>query len=333
MAAQAPEASLLEVRHLSTNFVSDEGVFRAVEDLSFHLKKGESMGLVGESGCGKTTAMLSLLRLLPAAGRIVAGEVLLEGRDLMELDEAEMRAVRWRSMSMIFQGAMNALNPVRPVGDQIGEALVVHDLAPSLKAATPRVTELLEMVGIPGSRQSQFPHQYSGGMRQRAMIAMALACSPQIVIADEPTTALDVMIQAQILELLERLQRELGLAVILVTHDLSVVAELCHRVLVMYGGVLAEYSDVDSIFNEPLHPYTRRLLEAFPDLSRLEGKLVSIPGHPPRLNKLPPGCRFAPRCPEAFERCRVEQPGVRQVRPGHWVTCHLMEESAPNAHG
>ena len=308
-------------------------MFRAVEDLSFHLKKGESMGLVGESGCGKTTAMLSLLRLLPAAGRIVAGEVLLEGRDLMELDEAEMRAVRWRSMSMIFQGAMNALNPVRPVGDQIGEALVVHDLAPSLKAATPRVTELLEMVGIPGSRQSQFPHQYSGGMRQRAMIAMALACSPQIVIADEPTTALDVMIQAQILELLERLQRELGLAVILVTHDLSVVAELCHRVLVMYGGVLAEYSDVDSIFNEPLHPYTRRLLEAFPDLSRLEGKLVSIPGHPPRLNKLPPGCRFAPRCPEAFERCRVEQPGVRQVRPGHWVTCHLMEESAPNAHG
>ncbi len=333
MAAQASEASLLEVRHLSTNFVSDEGVFRAVEDLSFHLKKGESMGLVGESGCGKTTAMLSLLRLLPAAGRIVSGEVLLEGRDLMELDEAEMRAVRWRSMSMIFQGAMNALNPVRPVGDQIGEALVVHDLAPSLKAATPRVTELLEMVGIPGSRRSQFPHQYSGGMRQRAMIAMALACSPRVVIADEPTTALDVMIQAQILELLERLQRELGLAVILVTHDLSVVAELCHRVLVMYGGVLAEYSDVDSIFNEPLHPYTRRLLEAFPDLSRLEGKLVSIPGHPPRLNKLPPGCRFAPRCPEAFERCRVEQPGVRQVRPGHWVTCHLMEEGAPNADG
>jgi len=333
MAAQAPEASLLEVRHLSTNFVSDEGVFRAVEDLSFHLKKGESMGLVGESGCGKTTAMLSLLRLLPAAGRIVSGEVLLEGRDLMELDEAEMRAVRWCSMSMIFQGAMNALNPVRPVGDQIGEALVVHDLAPSLKAATPRVAELLEMVGIPGSRQSQFPHQYSGGMRQRAMIAMALACSPRVVIADEPTTALDVMIQAQILELLERLQRELGLAVILVTHDLSVVAELCHHVLVMYGGVLAEYSDVDSIFNEPLHPYTRRLLEAFPDLSRPEGKLVSIPGHPPRLNKLPPGCRFAPRCPEAFERCRVEQPGVRQVRPGHWVTCHLMEEGAPNAHG
>ena len=333
MAAQAPEAPLLDVRRLSTNFVSDEGVFRAVEDLSFHLMKGESMGLVGESGCGKTTAMLSLLRLLPAAGRIVSGEVLLEGRDLMGLDEAEMRAVRWRSMSMIFQGAMNALNPVRPVGDQIGEALVVHDLAPSLKAATPRVTELLEMVGIPGSRRSQFPHQYSGGMRQRAMIAMALACSPQIVIADEPTTALDVMIQAQILELLERLQRELGLAVILVTHDLSVVAELCHRVLVMYGGVLAEYSDVDSIFNEPLHPYTRRLLEAFPDLSRLEGKLVSIPGHPPRLNNLPPGCRFAPRCPEAFERCRVEQPGVRQVRPGHWVTCHLVEEGAPNAHG
>jgi peptide/nickel transport system ATP-binding protein len=234
---------------------------------------------------------------------------------------------------MIFQGAMNALNPVRSVGDQIAEALVVHGLASSSSAAAARVRELLEMVGIPGDRQAQFPHQYSGGMRQRAMIAMALACRPQVVIADEPTTALDVMIQAQILELLEKLQRELGLAVILVTHDLSVVAELCHRVLVMYAGALAEYADVDDVFNDPLHPYTRLLLSAFPDLSRPEGKLISIPGHPPRLNAIPSGCRFADRCPMAFDRCTVEIPSAREVRPGHWVACHLHEGSTSDARG
>jgi peptide/nickel transport system ATP-binding protein len=326
-------APILEVRGLSTHFLGAEGVFRAVEDLSFQLRKGESMGLVGESGCGKTTAMLSLLRLLPASGRIVAGEVLLDGSDLLALDEAEMRAVRWHRLSMIFQGAMNALNPVRSVGDQIAEALVVHGLASSSSAAAARVRELLEMVGIPGDRQAQFPHQYSGGMRQRAMIAMALACRPQVVIADEPTTALDVMIQAQILELLEKLQRELGLAVILVTHDLSVVAELCHRVLVMYAGALAEYADVDDVFNDPLHPYTRLLLSAFPDLSRPEGKLISIPGHPPRLNAIPSGCRFADRCPMAFDRCTVEIPSAREVRPGHWVACHLHEGSTSDARG
>jgi oligopeptide/dipeptide ABC transporter ATP-binding protein len=283
------------------------------------------MGLVGESGCGKTTAMLSLLRLLPAAGRIVSGEVLLGRQDLLRLNEAEMRAVRWHRMSMIFQGAMNALNPVRTIGDQIAEALVFHDLAPGLSAAQPRVEKLLEMVGIAGERRSQFPHQYSGGMRQRAMIAMALACSPEVVIADEPTTALDVMIQAQILELLQKLQRTLGLAFILVTHDLSVVAEVCDHVLVMYGGVMAEYASVDTIFNEPLHPYTKLLLEAFPDLSKPEGRLISIPGYPPRLDDLPPGCRFGPRCPGAVARCRAEAPVVREVRSGHWATCHLVE--------
>jgi peptide/nickel transport system ATP-binding protein len=305
--------------------VNQEGVFRAVEDLSFTLREGQSMGLVGESGCGKTTAMLSLLRLLPAAGRIVSGEVLLGRQDLLRLDEAEMRAVRWRRMSMIFQGAMNALNPVRTIGDQIAEALVFHDLAPGLSAAQPRVEKLLEMVGIGGERRSQFPHQYSGGMRQRAMIAMALACSPEVVIADEPTTALDVMIQAQILELLQKLQRTLGLAFILVTHDLSVVAEVCDHVLVMYGGVMAEYASVDTIFNEPLHPYTKLLLEAFPDLSKPEGRLISIPGYPPRLDDLPPGCRFGPRCPQAVPRCRAEAPAVREVLSGHWATCHLVE--------
>jgi oligopeptide/dipeptide ABC transporter ATP-binding protein len=322
---------LLEVRDLSTHFVTPEGVFRAVEGLSFRLERGESLGLVGESGCGKSTAMLSLLRLLPAAGRIVGGQALLEGTDLFGMDESDMRAIRWHRISMIFQGAMNAFNPVRTVGAQIAEALVFHGLAQDPGEAEPRVVELLEMVGITGGRRSEYPHQYSGGMRQRAMIAMALACKPQVVIADEPTTALDVMIQAQILELLERLQRELGLAVILVTHDLSVVAEICHRVLVMYGGVMAESCAVDGIFNQPLHPYTRRLLAAFPDLSRPEGRLVSIPGYPPRLNALPPGCRFAPRCAEVHERCRQERPEPRQVLPGHWVACHLHDTGA--AHG
>jgi peptide/nickel transport system ATP-binding protein len=322
---------LLDVRDLSTHFVTREGVFRAVEGLSFTLERGESLGLVGESGCGKSTAMLSLLRLLPAAGRIVGGQAFLEGTDLFGMDEAEMRSIRWHRISMVFQGAMNAFNPVRTVGDQIAEALVVHGLAEGADEAEPRVAQLLEMVGIPGDRQGQFPHQYSGGMRQRAMIAMALACDPQVIIADEPTTALDVMIQAQILDLLERLQRELGMAVILVTHDLSVVAEICDRVLVMYGGVLAESCDVDGIFNQPLHPYTRRLLAAFPDLSRPEGRLVSIPGYPPRLNAPPPGCRFEPRCPEAFDRCRREQPAPHQVEPGHWVACHLHQPGG--AHG
>ncbi len=322
MAGQTVDKPLLEVRGLSTHFVTPEGVYRAVDDLSFTLPRGGTLGLVGESGCGKTTAMLSLLRLLPAAGRIVAGQILLEGVNLLTLPEVEMRRVRWKRMSIIFQGAMNAFNPVRTVGDQIAEALVIHGMAPSLKAAWPRVIELLDLVGISGERAAHYPHQYSGGMRQRAMIAMALACQPQIVIADEPTTALDVMIQAQILELLQRLQRELGLAVILVTHDLSAVAEICDTVLVMYAGVAAEYAAVDAVFNQPQHPYTRLLLQALPDLNHPEEELISIPGHPPRLNDLPAGCRFAPRCPMVHDRCHSEAPRPRQIRPGHWASCH-----------
>ncbi|MEW6567876.1 MAG: ABC transporter ATP-binding protein [Chloroflexota bacterium] len=325
MAERSVETPLLDVRGLSTHFVTPEGVFRAVDDLSFTLARGESMGLVGESGCGKTTAMLSLLRLLPAAGRIVSGDIWLEGRNLLDLAEPEMRQVRWKKISIIFQGAMNAFNPVRPVGEQIAEALVIHDMASNLKEALPRAAELLEMVGIAGERAGQYPHQYSGGMRQRGMIAMALACRPQIVIADEPTTALDVMIQAQVLELLQKLQRDLGLALILVTHDLSVVAEICDRVLVMYAGVVAECASVDAIFNQPQHPYTRMLLEAFPDLSRPDEKLLSIPGYPPRLNALPQGCRFAPRCPLAEERCRLEAPTLREIRPAHFASCHRIE--------
>jgi len=236
-----------------------------------------------------------------------------------------MEKVRWKNISMIFQGAMNALNPVRTVGDQIAEAIRLHMGITNREALNRQVEELLDLVGIPASRRDTYPHQYSGGMRQRAMIAMALACSPQVIIADEPTTALDVMIQAQILELLANLQKKLSLSVILVTHDLGVVAEICDSVLVMYGGVTAEYASTDTIYNRARHPYTRQLLEAFPDLSRPTERLISIPGYPPRLEALPPGCRFAPRCKQAFERCRREQPSITQITDRHVASCFLVE--------
>ena len=286
------------------------------------------MGLVGESGCGKSTLALALLRLLPAAGRITGGAVRLQGTDLLGLSEREMADIRWRRIAMIFQGAMNALNPVRTVGDQIAEAVRLHATLPADHVAR-RVSELLDLVGIAASRKNQYPFEYSGGMRQRAMIAMALACDPDIIIADEPTTALDVMIQAQILDLLANLQRQLGLAAILVTHDLGIVAELCDRVLVMYGGMTAEQADVDAIFNAPQHPYTQELLKAFPDPSTLQSKLASIPGTPPRLDALPPGCRFAPRCPAAFDRCRLELPPLYKLTAQHSARCFLVEREAP----
>jgi oligopeptide/dipeptide ABC transporter ATP-binding protein len=317
---------LLEVRDLTTEFVAPDGArLRAVEGLSFTLARGEALGLVGESGCGKTTAMLSLMRLLPHAGRIVGGQVLFDGEDLLRLGPEALRARRWTDLAMIFQGAMNALNPVRSVGDQIREAITAHLPWPPERVAA-RVAEVLELVGIPSWRAAQYPHQYSGGMRQRAMIAMALACNPQVVVADEPTTALDVMVQAQIMDLLDRLRRELDLALILVTHDLGLVAETCQRVLVMYGGRVAEQGPVEQVFAAPRHPYTRRLLRAFPDVDG-DGELVSIPGSPPRLSDLPSGCRFHPRCHMAAERCRVESPALRLVEPGQYAACHFAELS------
>jgi peptide/nickel transport system ATP-binding protein len=321
---QAPV--LLDVRHLSIDYVShDQPPAHAAQDVSFILREGEILGLVGESGCGKTTLMLSLMRLLPAAGRIVDGQINFLERDLLSLSEADVADVRWKDIAMIFQGAMSALNPVRTIGDQIAEVIVRHNLAQGKDLLEKRVSELLELVGIPAKRKDQYPHQYSGGMRQRAMIAMSLACAPQVVIADEPTTALDVMIQAQILELLAKLRDKLGLAVILVTHDLGVVAEICDTVLVMYGGVTAEYADVNTVYNDPQHPYTQQLLGAFPDLSKPQDGLTAIPGYPPRLDALPPGCRFAPRCSAAFERCHYEQPLLHRLDGFHVASCHLLE--------
>jgi peptide/nickel transport system permease protein len=318
---------VLEVRGASVDFTACGcPPAHAVQDVSFRLHCGEMLGVVGESGCGKTTLLLSLLGLLPTAGRIVSGEVRLSGRNLAAIGEKEMADLRWKEMAVVFQSAMNALNPIRTVGDQIAEAILRHE--PRAKEIDRRVRELLDMVGIGPGRRHQYPHQYSGGMRQRAMIAMALACRPTVLCADEPTTALDVMVQAQILDVLDRLRRDLGLAVLLVTHDLGVVAEICDSVLVMYGGVVAEYADVDALFNRPRHPYTRELLRAFPDLSRPKAGLVAIPGSPPSPNALPPGCRFAPRCPDASSRCHAEQPTLHVLDGGHQVRCHLVESNS-----
>jgi oligopeptide/dipeptide ABC transporter ATP-binding protein len=329
--------SVLEVRNLSVQYLTDDPsnrsgqvALQAVEGVSFNLEQGCSLGLVGESGCGKTTIMLSLLRLLPEAGRIVGGQILFDGRDLLQISEGEMQNIRWREISMVFQGAMNALNPVRTVQSQLVEALQLHHIVSSGKTAQQRAGELLELVGISAKRGKQYPHQYSGGMRQRAMIAMALACNPRILIADEPTTALDVMIQAQIIELLEELQRELNLSLIVVTHDLGLVAEMCDEVLVMYGGMIAEYASSDIIFNEARHPYTQRLLQAFPDIAEPGSKLASIPGVPPRLDDLPPGCRFEPRCHVAkgMAICSQQHPLDEEIAIGHRVACHLVKRKA-----
>jgi peptide/nickel transport system ATP-binding protein len=316
--------TLFEVQGLTIEYQTNAGDFRAVEDLEFQLAPGRSVGLVGESGCGKTTAMMGVMRLLPEAGRIVNGVVTFEGTDLMQLTPKEMQEYRWRNISMIFQGAMNALNPTRTIGSQIAEAILLHDWAPRSEAKD-EVHKLLDLVGIGPERAEQYPHQYSGGMRQRAMIAMALACRPEIVIADEPTTALDVMIQAQILDLLQNLQKELDIAIIMVTHDLGVVAELCDDVIVMYGGRMAEYASSDIIFNNPRHPYTQRLLNAFPDIDDPGADLASIPGHPPPLNDLPPGCRFEPRCHLAVERCAQVVPSNYEVEPKHIAGCIRVE--------
>jgi peptide/nickel transport system ATP-binding protein len=316
--------ALLEVHDLSIDYLEDDGAaLHAVEKVGFSLEQGRSLGLVGESGCGKTTVMLGLLRLLPAEGRIVRGCVLFDGRDLLHYSEAQMRRTRWREIAMVFQGAMNALNPVRTVESQIVEVLQLHEMAHP-KAAHERAGELLGLVGIPPQRGRQYPHQYSGGMRQRAVIAMALACNPRILVADEPTTALDVMIQAQILELLQHLQEELHLSVIFVTHDLGLVAEVCNDVLVMYGGMVAEYACCDIIFNAPAHPYTQRLLQAFPDIERPGAVLSSIPGNPPRLDELPPGCRFEPRCHLREDICARQPPPLVEIAPAHWAACHVV---------
>ncbi len=317
-----PNAPLLVVEDLSIRFRMPTTSVKAVDGVSFRLDDGEALGIAGESGCGKTTTALSLVRLLPANGWIKSGSVELFGIDLVPKTERQLARYRWREISIVFQGAMNALNPVQRMGDQIGEPIEKR-LGLSRDTASKRAGELLELVGIPKKRASSYPHELSGGMRQRAMIAMALACDPAIVIGDEPTTALDVMVQAQILQLLEQLRRDLGLSLILITHDLSVIAETCERVMVMYAGKVAEEGPVSRVFTAPRHPYTQKLLSAYPNIHADRRTLEVIPGSPPDLRTPPPGCRFAPRCSFAMDVCREVVPPEVRFADGVRVACHL----------
>ncbi len=331
----APSEPLLRVDDLRTYFELRHGVVKAVDGVSFTLKPQETLAIVGESGCGKSITALSLMRLVPdPPGRIVGGSVTLEGRDLLALDEETMRGVRGKDVAMIFQEPMTSLNPVMTIGAQVAEAVLLHEKV-SRQEAWDTAIEMLRITRIPAPEQraKEYPHQLSGGMRQRAMIAMALACHPKVLIADEPTTALDVTIQAQILDLIVDLQHKLGTAVILITHDLGVVAETAQRVIVMYAGRKVEEATVEELFARPQHPYTHGLMASIPRLPLMRGdlenepeRLQEIPGMVPALSNLPPGCVFAPRCTHAEDRCRADYPDYEQKRPGHWAACWRSRE-------
>ncbi len=318
--------SLLDIQNLTTYYTTLRGPVRAVENINFTLEKGEAMGLAGESGCGKTTVALSILRILPSNGKIMGGKILFEDDDITKLSEEEMRnKIRWRGISLIFQGAMNALNPVYRIEDQIVEAIRGHEPEISKKEAKERVAKLFEMVNLEPERARNYPFEFSGGMRQRAMIAMALACNPAILIADEPGTALDVIVQAQVLKLMSELREKLNLAVIMITHDLSIISETCDRLTIMYAGKIVEFGDVVSMFKKPLHPYTQGLISAFPNINADKQEMVSIHGSPPDLLNPPTGCRFHPRCSYAMDICRKKDPEFKEASKGHFVACHLIK--------
>ena len=322
---------LLEIQGLRTSFHTRAGLVRAVDGIDFRVDRGEIMGLVGESGCGKSVTSLSIMRLVPPPGRIEAGKIFFDGRDLLTLSASEMRHIRGEAIAMIFQQPQSSLNPVWTVGRQIEEVLEIHR-AMKGKVARARALELLKMVGIPDAtrRLDSYPHEMSGGMAQRVMIAMALACEPDLLIADEPTTALDVTIQAQILDLMRKLRDELGTAIVLITHDLGVVAEMCDRVAVMYAGEIVEQTDVVTLFRDPLHPYTKGLIGSIPLVGDVRDELAVIPGNVPNLIDLPAGCRFAPRCAARVEENVVlaldAHPSLRERRAGHEVRCWMYHD-------
>jgi peptide/nickel transport system ATP-binding protein len=328
------EATVLDVKGLQTVFFTNSGLFRAVDDVSFHVRRGETLAIVGESGCGKSVTALSVMRLVPdPPGRIVGGSITLEGVDLLGLDEERMREIRGNRISMIFQEPMTSLNPVMRIGDQITEAVCLHRPM-NRKQAWDQAVEMLRLVRIPEPerRAQEYPHQLSGGMRQRAMIAMALACRPALLIADEPTTALDVTIQAQILALVLELQKELGMGLILITHDLGVVAQTAQRVIVMYAGKKVEEADVETLFANPRHPYTSGLMASIPAVplpgAKADARLVEIPGMVPSLTNLAKGCAFAPRCKLALDRCREQYPPLQDWGAGHLAACWRAAELA-----
>ncbi len=313
---------LLDVKDLKVYYSTLRGYVKAVDGISFGIDKGKSFGLVGESGCGKTTVALAITRLLPPNGRIVGGEIQYNGMNLLSMKEdALKKEIRWKKISIVFQGSLNALNPVFTVGDQILEAILLHENLEK-EEAKERVRELLSLVGISPERINYYPHELSGGQRQRIMIAMALACNPEFTIFDEPTTALDVITQAQILELIKDLRKKLNLTSMLITHDLAVVAELCSDVGVMYAGKLVESGKIEYIYEDPLHPYTEFLIRTFPSIKG-EKEFVEVPGSPPNLLNPPKGCRFHPRCPYAREICREKEPEIIEVEKGRFVSCHI----------
>lgn len=326
-AAASSRTPLLEVRNLKVYFPIDEGVVKAVDDVSFTIHEGETLGIVGESGSGKSVTALTVMRILASNGRIMGGQILFRGRDLLTLPEKEMQRIRGNEIAMIFQDPMTCLNPVLSVGDQLSEAIILHQKVKK-KEAWERATEMLRRVRIPlpDERMKQFPFELSGGMRQRVMIAMALSCNPSLLIADEPTTALDVTIQAQILELIAELQQEFNMAVQMITHDLGVVAEICDRVVVMYAGRVAETGMTQEIFRQPKHPYTEGLLACLPRLDEKRSRLHPIEGQPPNLAKLPPGCPFVLRCPKRFPECIDAKPPLYQVSESQSSACLLLDE-------
>ena len=312
------------MKNLRTSFFTADGVVHAVDNVSFNVRKGEALALVGESGCGKSVTAMSIMRLVAPPGKITGGEVRFKGRNLAELSEKEMRHVRGNDMAMVFQEPMTSLNPVFKIGFQVAEAIRIHKKV-SKKEAWKQAGDMLELVSIPDpiKRLDDYPHQLSGGMRQRVMIAMALSCEPELLIADEPTTALDVTIQAQIMELLASLQKRLGLAILLITHDLGVVAEFCERIIVMYTGRIVEEAKVGDLFANPAHPYTRGLLKSLPSVAGDEGRLPTIKGMVPSLTALPPGCKFNPRCPDVMPICLGNEPAQMVVGPEHVARCYL----------
>ncbi|MBW1681052.1 MAG: ABC transporter ATP-binding protein [Deltaproteobacteria bacterium] len=314
--------ALLEVDNLSIGYQTRNGTFQAVDGVSFSLESGRSLGFVGESGCGKTTLGLALMGLLPPNGRIRQGSIRFEGEELVGLPEDRMRTIRWRKIAMVFQAAMNALNPVHRVADQVAEAIFTHEPALSREEVNTRVEGLFQLVGVPKDRMRDYPHQYSGGMKQRAVIAMALACRPRLIIADEPTTALDVIVQDQILEETKNLQQQFGISIIFISHDISIVADVCHDIGIMYAGQIVEYGAREEVFETPVHPYTRALLASYPTLNGTISRLKPIPGETPNLISPPPGCRFCDRCPGAGKTCVTARPSWVEISPRHKALCH-----------
>ena len=334
MSGNQTEETVLDVKNLQTVFFTNSGLFKAVDDVSFSVRRGETLAIVGESGCGKSVTALSVMRLVPdPPGRIVGGSIVLEGTDLLGLDDAEMRAIRGNRISMIFQEPMTSLNPVMRIGDQITEVVRLHQTM-TAKEAWKQAVDMLRLVRIPEPerRAQEYPHQLSGGMRRLAMVAMALSCLPSLLIADEPTTALDVTIQAQILALIVDLQKRLGTGLVLITHDLGVVAQTAQRVIVMYAGKKVEEASVEALFENPRHPYTRGLMASMPAVISLGAKsdvrLTEIPGMVPSLTNLPAGCAFAPRCPLAIDRCRAEYPPLEEFGGDHLAACWRAAEMA-----